>query len=100
MNWYIGQKVVCIQGNSTYDGRQLVKGQEYIIEGVSACKCSTLIYVGQLSKVSTLCQKCNVEMNGGEWWHYERRFAPMHEYKESEKAVKQLLEELDLSVVN
>lgn len=100
MNWHIGQKVVCVNGHDSIEGLRLVKGQIYTIEGVSACKCSTMIYVGQKTEHSVLCRKCGIDMNDDKWWHYAERFAPIEEYEAHEKAVKQLLHEMSLEVFN
>ena len=86
-----GEKVVCIKGATAIDGKILKEGKEYVVLGITKCKCEQIIYVGIATNRGTTCQKCGVTVSNSNWWHYSHRFVRAEEWSEAEQAVEKLL---------
>jgi hypothetical protein len=86
MKWYIGQEIVCIK---THPEGLVKKGEIYVIQKLSQCKCCILIDVGVITNQGCQCQECNTIVSEYDNYFYESRFAPL-EYNQDE--INKLLE--------
>lgn len=96
MNWYIGQKVVCITKKSE---PIITEGRVYTIKDIkpSWCSCNSLMLkVDDRTEWwdnGCYCVYCRQETSVTNWhsYHLEIDFRPLDEWQEAEKAVEELL---------
>jgi hypothetical protein len=71
----IGDRVICLEPTTNMDGQVVEKGKEYIIQGVSHCKCEPCYDIG-IPKIgrSTKCYRCGVMVSTNGWLLRESRF--------------------------
>ncbi len=78
--FYIGQKVICIQGDGN-DHCSLIKDQEYAVLNVRLCICGFWhIDVGLRHRaIGTECYECGVKEISKIMWCSYKMFAPIQE---------------------
>lgn len=80
MNWYVGQKVVCVDATpmpGSYHYDPLIEGAVYTIRAISGCACGVLFDIGQRVGPSgfTKCSQCGTRIRGS--WKIHTRFLPI-----------------------
>jgi len=98
--FFIGQKVVCIEGHVSRCGVKLVDGRIYQVKNIWNCKCNNLLDVGITISTNVKCFKCNTQLStDGTWWLYAKKFVPLEEWQNAEKNVTKLLNEAEIPVL-
>jgi len=99
MNWYIGQKIVCVK---SHQQGWFKEGEIFTINGLRKClcKCNTLdIDIGMIDNSGYAeCYTCKSSYydNSVLGWFNETRFAPLDEMQAHESAIKELLKENEI----
>lgn len=84
----IGDRVICLEPATSWDGHVLEKGKEYIIQGVSYCECEPCYDIG-MPKMgrATNCYNCGVDVSTNGWFLRESRFG---DYLQPYKTLKRV----------
>lgn len=96
MNWYIGQKVVCIDKECEF----FAYNQIYEIQGISASRCNYAgldLFFGDYYDGVSYCGDCNYETNETEVWQSEHSFAPLADISELEQILNKKEHELSIN---
>ena len=100
MNWYIGQKIIAVADHKEECGARFKKGDVFTITGIKKGCCNStkvLIAIGLTNSAGNICWDCKTSDNDPICWYRQSYFAPVEEISaEHEKAVEELLEELNL----
>lgn len=98
MNWYIGQKIICVK---THSWGVVKKGQVFIIKGLSEsiCTCyAVLIHVGlTIETTSRACGMCGIvgTFTDNTYWLGEVLFAPIKDEEIGNTTTEEILEEIE-----
>lgn len=96
----IGQKVVCVDSKGTVG---LVEGKNYVIKGMSICKCKQVsVSVGvplDRTRQTNYCTKCGDDPMDNFVHYKQTRFVPLDFDRQADEAIHEALKE-DLKVKN
>lgn len=94
--FYVGQKVVCVDGSPEHG---LHKGETYILTDVKMCKCGycSVSWGSKSGRSKLTCPGCKNDMSSstlGEWYGKSTRFRPVQEQKFHLISYSKVLEEV------
>lgn len=93
MNFYIGQRIVCVESCKSHNGPGVSKGSVYTVYAVCACNCRTRLDVGMaytLNAVTRCGWGCGWKANNDDRrvWFGSQNFRPLDTLDETMERIE------------